>query len=258
MNDRQIEFDNRKKYNDGIIYRADNICCDPNKKGDLYIDELLKVKFSIIREYLPHNLPVLDLCCGSGLHLISLSNEISTGIGMDYSKPFIIKAQQDAEIHEHIHFLIGNARCLPMKDQSVGCVFSLSSLYTIPGTQDIIKEISRILMPGGKCIIELGNSHSLNMVVCKQYPEIAQPCFLKIQHMYDMIDQANLKILRHNAFQILPLWGDRPKWLYPLLHPFWNRIMKIKINGKMVDEIISNIPFIKRFAFRHIFVCVKK
>jgi len=254
--ERGIEDDTRKKYNGGV-YHADTICSDPNTRGNEYADDLLRIKFSLLRKHLSPEMPVLDLCCGSGLHLLSLAEGIKTGTGIDFSRTFIQKAQQAAGLKKNIRFLVGNVRQLPFRDQSFGLVYSFSALYHIPGVNEVISEISRIMLPTGKCIVELGNLYSLNTSVCRHYPELAHPCHIPLKHMYEMLDRADLVIREHRAFQILPLWGDRPKWLYPLLHPFWNRIMKIKINGKMIDELISNAPFIKRFAFRHIFVCTK-
>jgi hypothetical protein len=52
--------------------------------------------------------------------------------------------------------------------------------------------------------------------------------------------------------------ADAPKWLKPLLWSGWTRLLAKQINGKMLDEWISNLPVLKLFAFRHIFVCEKR
>jgi hypothetical protein len=75
--------------------------------------------------------------------------------------------------------------------------------------------------------------------------------------MRGILRKSKLRIVEHRAFQLLPLWGDRPRWLYPILAPFWNRLMRKRVRGKMIDEHISNISFLKLLAFRHIFVCEK-
>jgi hypothetical protein len=76
--------------------------------------------------------------------------------------------------------------------------------------------------------------------------------------MKNYIRQAGLVIADHRAFQILPMWSDRPKWLKPLLWPGWAHLMQKKIGPKMLDEWISNLPGLKLLAFRHIFVCEKR
>jgi hypothetical protein len=75
--------------------------------------------------------------------------------------------------------------------------------------------------------------------------------------MNRLLDEAGFAIIEHRAFQILPLWGDRPKWLGPLLRPQCKWILQKQVRGKMLDEWISNLPVIKHLAFRHIFVSEK-
>jgi hypothetical protein len=53
------------------------------------------------------------------------------------------------------------------------------------------------------------------------------------------------------------MWGDRPWWLKPLLHPVWTRLLAIRIKGRMLDEWISSLPLLRRFAFRHVLLCEK-
>lgn len=66
-----------------------------------------------------------------------------------------------------------------------------------------------------------------------------------------------LKIVEHRAFQLLPLWAGKPRWLWPLLHPVWKRLMSKRLAGRMLDEWISGKPLFRRFAFRQLLVCEK-
>ena len=121
--------------------------------------------------------------------------------------------------------------------------------------------MARVLKTGGKCILDLGNTHSLNAAVIKNYNQElgwAKPFLISIRDMKKYIHAAGMKIIEHRAFQVLPLWGaDRPKRLNLFLLPFWTRLLSKQIRGKMIDEWISNTPIIKNFAFRHVFVCEK-
>ena len=73
-----------------------------------------------------------------------------------------------------------------------------------------------------------------------------------------MLSQNGLSVIEHRAFQILPLWADRPGWLWPLLHPKWKKLMAHRVRGRMIDEWISNLPGLKSLAFRHIIVAEKR
>lgn len=106
-------------------------------------------------------------------------------------------------------------------------------------------------------MLDLGASRSLNTVCCKAYPEIAPSFHIPRSRMRHILRSEGLEIVEHRAFQILPYWADRPAWLWPLLHPFWKRLMQRKVAGRMLDEWVSNLPLIRNFAFRHLIVAKK-
>jgi len=59
----------------------------------------------------------------------------------------------------------GDAGALPLKSRSVDFVFSYSSLYYVPNIGPAIREVGRVLRPGGHAALELGNLNSLNTLV---------------------------------------------------------------------------------------------
>jgi ubiquinone/menaquinone biosynthesis C-methylase UbiE len=203
---------------------------------------------------------LLDLCCATGQHLISFTNRMKYGIGVDFSLPYLQKAHANKTSgnNNHTHFVCGDVKTLPFQMHYFDLVYSFSSLYQIPNVGDVLHEISRVLKPGSKCILDLGNLYSLNLIVSKAHPELPQPCYIPVGTMKRLLQEAGLVITEHRAFQILPMWADRPKWLKPLLWPGWKRLLEKQIKGKMLDEWISNLPGLKFFAFRHVFVCEKK
>jgi len=64
--------------------------------------------------------------------------------------------------------------------------------------------------------------------------------------------------VERRCFQILPLWAGLPKHLWFLLHPRWERIMRRRIAGRMLDEWVSSLPVVRQFAFRHVLVVRKQ
>lgn len=252
-----IEQETRAKYS-GNTYLKDTICCIASPNAHDYFSQLLWTKMELVRRYATES-QVLDLCCATGDHLLSLSYEAVAGIGLDFSRPFLVKAEtaRRAGNIRNVSFVEANARAIPLRDNSVDLVYSFSSLYHIPHVAEVIAEVARVLRVGGKCVLEMGNLFSLNTIVCRSYPELAHPCHIPVKKMRKLLRAADLVIIEHRAFQILPLWGDRPRWMRPLLKPEWKRLLQRKLGGKMVDEWISNAPGLKYLAFRHLFVCEK-
>jgi SAM-dependent methyltransferase len=122
----------------------------------------------------------------------------------------------------------------------------------------VVGEISRVLEPGGIALFDMGNRCSLNEWVGRAHTETAAMCNLRVSEMRRMINEAGLEIVEHHALQILPFWGNKPKWLRPLLKPFWKNLFAKRIAGKMLDQWVCALPGFKHVAFRHFFICRKK
>ena len=253
-----LEQENWKKYS-GQCYHADKITILPSPESKIYTNVLLWIRIKLALNYSNHG-TVLDLCCGTGEHLFYLASEIKKGKGLDFSKQFIEKANKAriTTIINNIEFVEGNARRMPFEDKYFDLAYCFSSLYHIPKVEEVIDDMTRVLKQGGKCVVDLGNLYSLNTIVCNAYPELAHPYHIPVRKMKRYIQEAGLEIVEHRAFQILPMWADRPKWLKPLLWHGWVRILEKQIGEKMLDEWISNLPILKFFAFRHVFVCEKR
>jgi ubiquinone/menaquinone biosynthesis C-methylase UbiE len=241
------------------IYKTDSISCLPRAESTAYADVSLRKRLDLVRQF-AHQATVIDLCCATGQHLINFSDCMKIGIGVDFSLPYVQRAKDHKNMSGicNAEFICGDVKKLPFREACCDIAYSFSSLYVIPEVSQVIHEISRVLRPGGKCVLDLGNLHSLNTIACKAYPELAQLYCIPVATMKRFLREAALTTTKHRAFQILPLWADRPKWLKPLLWPGWTRLFAKQIKGRMLDEWISNLPVLKFFAFRHVFVCEKR
>jgi len=248
----------RKEYESGTIYQAGSICAIVDPSSPEYTDRLLARKFELLLSHYRGGI-ALDLCCATGKHLLALSPRIDYGIGIDFSAPFIAEARIEAARTgcDHVDFICSNARQLPIGDNTIDILYSFSSLYVMPSVHQVIDEIARVLRIGGCGILDLGNVRSLNTLCLRSYPELPRSFHVPIGQLLDMCHQSGLAIIEHKAFQLLPLWADRPRWMKPLLHPAWKRLFGLRWRGRMLDERISSMPIIRRVAFRHILVCEK-
>jgi SAM-dependent methyltransferase len=248
----------RDAYEGGHIYKVENICNQLNRRSTEYADLLLAVRLQMVRYHAVDG-TLVDLCCATGEHLFGLADLSGQCVGIDFSRPFIEKAIERAGALglSHVQFEVGDARAIPLQTASVSTLYSFSSLYAIPDIDVVVKEIARVLRTGGKCIIDYGNSRSLNAICVRAYAELPPTFHLRIDEMESYCESNGLKIVERRAFQLLPLWADKPRWLWPLLLPFWKRIMAKQIGGKMLDEWLSSSLLFRRFAFRHVLVCEK-
>ena len=250
-----VSSDVRRVYESGNIYSTNTICRKAQAGAAEYVDELLADKLETIRRNLHPGL-VVDLCCATGDHLFGICGESREGLGLDFSVPFIARATVVSRETGagHIRFAAADATQLPLGDACVGTLYSLSSLYQVPHIEKVFAEVGRVLVPGGTAILDLGNSQSLNALCVRAYPELPPMTAIPVGAMLELCRRNRLIVREHRAFQILPLWAGRPKWLWPLLRPFWKVVMKWRIRGRMLDEWISSSGLFRRFAFRHLLV----
>jgi ubiquinone/menaquinone biosynthesis C-methylase UbiE len=258
MRDTQsIEFENRRKYS-GDAYDARTICARLENDAKDYSSRMLQLKIDMVKRQCPGNV-LVDLCCGAGGSLQATAGNRTVAIGLDFSEPFLQHAEHNrpARGDRSVSFACANARAVPLASGSVDALYSLSSLYHVPALGEVFAEIARILRPAGRCVLDLGVRPSLNTVVCSYYPELAVSCHVTVDEILASCRASGLTIVEHRCFQILPMWGDRPWWLKPLLHPVWTRLLAIRVKGRMLDEWISSLPVLRRFAFRHVLLCEK-
>lgn len=255
---RRVDASIRDAYEGGRIYKTETINLAPRDDAQAYAERLLAEKIATVRRHVRPGL-LVDLCCGNGEHLFALDGLASDSLGIDFSRPFIdhARAQVEARALKNMRFEVGDARNIALPDNGAATLYSLSALYTIPGLDEVMSEIARVLRPGGRCILDLANSQSLNAISVRAYTDLPQSFHVTVAEMRRLCAANNLRIIEHRRFQILPLWADKPGWMWPLLHPVWKTILSRRIAGHMLDEWIASLPVLRNFAFRHILVCEK-
>jgi ubiquinone/menaquinone biosynthesis C-methylase UbiE len=223
---------------------------------DTYFAKLAAIRRELVRGTYRRG-TVVDLCSGDGLYLLPAAEYAEHVVAVDFSPEMLAIAREKVERAglANVSYCVANARAVPLCSGSASLVFSFSALYGIPRVDEVVRECARILEPGGRAILDFGIHHSLNTVVARAYPDLATPCHIPLARVFRYLREAGLTVERDLGFQLLPLWGGRPAWLRPLLHPYWKRLMALEVRGRMLDQWLSDAPVLGNFAFRHIIVC---
>ncbi|HLQ73720.1 MAG TPA: demethylmenaquinone methyltransferase [Bacillota bacterium] len=150
----------------------------------------------------------LDVCCGTGDWTVSLAKAVGTSgsvIGLDFSKNMLSvanekKAEQQLNQMDFVH---GDAMNLPYEDNTFDYVTIGFGLRNVPDFSHVLKEMWRVVKPGGK-------------VVCL---ETSQPTLIGYKQMYYLY-------FKH----IMPLFGrlfaksyDEYAWLHESAKDFPNK-----------------------------------
>ena len=106
---------------------------------------------AIARMKVPPEARVLDIGCGSGWATRLLADYANKGsvIGIDISDEMIRLARASSPTHAHVRFQTASAEQLPFSDNDFSHAFSMESLYYYANIAKALKEIQRVMAPGG-------------------------------------------------------------------------------------------------------------
>src|SRR5699024_3668570 len=100
---------------------------------------------------------VLDVCTGTGdwaLSLVEAVGDSGKVTGLDFSKNMLQVAKEKSEQipEEQLQFIHGNAMELPFPDDSFDYVTIGFGLRNVPDYDQVIREMYRVVKPGGKVV----------------------------------------------------------------------------------------------------------
>lgn len=103
------------------------------------------------------NSTALDVCTGTGDWAIAIAKEVGENgkvIGLDFSKNMLKVAEEkkQQEKMNQLKFIHGNAMDLPFDDNSFDYVTIGFGLRNVPDYETVIREMYRVVKPGGKVV----------------------------------------------------------------------------------------------------------
>lgn len=98
---------------------------------------------------------VLDVACGTGMVSFALASQAREVVGIDISPGMLAKARalrHRRGIH-NVHFVLGQAEPLPFHDEQFDVVVCRLAIHHFPQPEREIREMARVLKPGGRLVI---------------------------------------------------------------------------------------------------------
>ena len=105
----------------------------------------------------------LDVCCGTGDWSFSLAEAVGESgevMGLDFSQNMlsVAKKRNEEASYKNVSFIHGNAMELPFEDNSFDYVTIGFGLRNVPDYMQVLREMYRVVKPGGK-VVCLETSH---------------------------------------------------------------------------------------------------
>ncbi len=142
--------------------------------------KIAELEAELIRKELKGCKKILDVGCGIGVFEELLPDLNITGL--DTSQRFL----EEAKNRIKKEFVFGNAENLPFDDNTFDGVFSVATLEFVENYKAAVREIYRVLKPGGKIVILITNSKSAYVRAQKE----------KRNSYYNRIPRINLRDMR--------------------------------------------------------------
>ena len=107
-------------------------------------------------------LRVLDIASGEGYGSAMLADTAASVDGVDISPEAVGAANVRYGRPEKLKFHVGDAAAIPFGDATFDAVFSFETIEHIPSPKDLLREIKRVLKPGGFAMISTPNKSVYN------------------------------------------------------------------------------------------------
>ncbi len=108
---------------------------------------------SALPALLPGSWVVADLGCGTGNVSELVAPFVARVLAVDQSDPMLEAARKRLETCENVEFLAGDLTALPIEDGAVDAAICVLVLHHLPDPGAAVRELARILRPGGKALI---------------------------------------------------------------------------------------------------------
>ena len=117
---------------------------------------------------------ILDVGCGGGWLVRELASRVPQGraVGMDLSDEMLARARRNPANVRNAEFIVGSVDTIPRPDATFDKVISIESSYYWPDPAAGVREIFRVLRPGGSAWILI--NYYRDNPYCHQWSKLIQ------------------------------------------------------------------------------------
>ena len=147
---------NQSKHIEVNIKKWDKWAPEADGKGRIY-HYLRRAQAALIAILdVKENMNLLDIGCGTGWAIgqaAQVVNEQGEFYGVDLSPKMIDKAKENFSDKNNFHFIEANSESIPLDDNMFDVIICTNSFHHYLHPDKAMKEIHRLLKPGGKIYI---------------------------------------------------------------------------------------------------------
>jgi ubiquinone/menaquinone biosynthesis C-methylase UbiE len=213
---------------------------------------------------------LLDLGCGAGENSVYFAKQGARCVATDYSPGMVeIALQLAAANGVEIEGRTANAMALDFPDNTFDLVYASNLLHHIPDPKIALKEMHRVLKPGGKaCFWDPLKHNPVINVYRRMASEVRTDDEMPLDINIVNYIQSLFSETSYDTFWIATLWIFLRFYLIEKVDPnkerYWKKIIieqerlaPMYLRLEKFDGILKKMPLMKRFAW-NIAVVAKK
>ena len=133
------------------------------KEYDQYAELQRQVGLQLIERFPPSAVEGLDIGAGTGFltKQLALSQPDAEWIALDLALPMLQVARENLKVFHHMHYLCADAEALPLRDKSVGQIYSNLALQWCENLSVLFADCRRVLKPEGQLVFSSFGPHTL-------------------------------------------------------------------------------------------------
>jgi ubiquinone/menaquinone biosynthesis C-methylase UbiE len=205
---------------------------------------------------------LLDLGCGAGENSVYFANRGANCVASDYSPGMVDVALKLAAANQvQIEGKVINAMAIDFPDNTFDIVYAANLLHHIPDPTQVIREMHRVLKPGGKACFWDPLRHN---PVINVYRRMATSVRTEDEMPLDIgiVDfvRSQFAQTRYDTFWIATLWIFLRFYLIEKVNPnkerYWKKIILEHAHLEptyrrleRIDRVLKQVPLMKRFAW---------
>lgn len=155
---------------------------------------------------------ILDIGCGSGVHMLRFLDRAAHVTGVDYSQAMLTLARNALERTARTNWELhcADAAHLPFEDGSFDTVIGMGLLDYVPSPADVLTEIARVLKHGGEAILTIPKSPSIFSLLRTRFGNFIKRSLFRLPPVGNVQTRASLeKLMEETGFETREL---RPIW----------------------------------------------
>jgi SAM-dependent methyltransferase len=190
-------------------------------------ERLLSYRVGVIRQLLAGSAhgTLLEIGCGTALHLLALAEGFDYAIGTDVSAAMVAVARRLAQARRpraNVSIRVDPAeRLTTVADLSVDAVVCVGALEHMPDKERVLGQVRRVLRPGGRFVCLTPNGgycwyRHLAPILGRDVRHLSTDRFLTCAELESLLNGAGLETVARRFWTFVPS-GDLPAGTEPVL-----------------------------------------